>query len=83
MFFTKLVDKENDKVKFDIVPKTNEKYISVTYGCFGFLDSYRFISSSLYSLVKTSVDNSNKLLKNWKKEIVDNDEILKIVNEIV
>ena len=30
MFFKKLVDKKNDKVKFDIIPKTNEEYISVT-----------------------------------------------------
>ena len=47
MFFKKLVDKKNDKVKFDIIPKTNEEYISVTYGCIRFIDSYRFLSSSL------------------------------------
>ena len=51
MFFEKLVDKKNDKVKFDITPKTNEEYISVTYGCIKFIDSYRFLSSSLDSLV--------------------------------
>ena len=39
------------------------------------------MSSSLDSLVKTKVDNSQKTLKNFKKEIVDNDEILNIVNE--
>ena len=27
MFFKKLVNKKNDKVKFDIIPKTNEEYI--------------------------------------------------------
>ena len=42
MFFKKLVDKKNDKVKFDIIPRTNEEYISVTYGCISFIDSYRF-----------------------------------------
>ena len=83
MFFKKLVDKKNDKVKFDIIPRTNEEYISVTYGCIRFIDSYRFQSSSLDSLVKTLVDNSNKTLKDLKEEIVDNDEILKFVNEIV
>ena len=41
MFFKKLVDKKNDKVKSDIIPKTNEEYISVTYGCIRFIDSYR------------------------------------------
>ena len=82
MFFKKLVDKKNDKVKFDIIPKTNEEYISVTYGCIRFIDSYRFLSSGLDSLVKTLVDNSRKTLENLKKEVVDNDEILNIVNKI-
>ena len=82
MFFKKLVDKKRDRVDFDIVPKTNEEYISVTYGCIRFVDSYRFLSSGLDSLVKTLVDNSHKTLKNLKKEIVDNDEILNIVNKI-
>ena len=82
MFFKKLVDKKNDKIKFDIIPKTNEEYISVTYGCIRFIDSYRFQSSSLDSLVKALVDNSNKRLKDLKEEIFDNDEILYIVNKI-
>ena len=42
MFFKKLADKKNDKVKFDIIPKANEEYISVTYCCIRFIDSYRF-----------------------------------------
>ena len=83
MFFKKFVDKKIDKVKFDIIPKTNEEYISATYGCIRFIDSYRFQSSSLDSLVKTLVDKSNKTLKDLKEEIVDNDEIMNIVNEIV
>ena len=83
MFSKKLVDKKNDKVKFEVIPKTNEEYISVTYGCIRFIDSYRFLSSGLDSLVKSLVDNSNKKLKDLKEEIVDNDEILNIINEIV
>ena len=83
MFFKKLVDKKNDKIKFDIIPKTNEEYILVTYGCIRFIDSYRFLSSGLDSLVKTLVDSSYKTLKKFKKEIVDNDKILNIVNKIV
>ena len=83
MFFKKLVDEKKDKVDFEIIPKTNEEYISVTYGCIRFIDSYRFQSSGLDSLVKTIVDISNKTLGNLKKEIVDNDEILNIVNKIV
>ena len=82
MFFKKLVDKKNDKVKFDIIPKTNEEYISIIYGCIRFIHSYRFLSSGLDALVKTLVDNSNKTLGDLKKEIVDNDEISIIINEI-
>ena len=54
----------------------------MTYGCIRFIDSYRFLSSSLDSLVKTLVDNSKKTLEDFEEEIVDNDEILNIVNEI-
>ena len=78
----KLVDKKKDKVDFEIIPKTNEEYISVTYGCIRFIDSYRFLSSGLDSLVKALVDNSQKTLKNLKEEIVDNDEIFDIVKKI-
>ena len=55
----------------------------MTFGCIRFIDSYRFLSSSLDSLVKTLVDKSNKRVKDFKEEIVDNDEILNFVNEIV
>ena len=64
------------------MPKTNEEYISVTYGCIKVIDSYRFQSSSLDSLVKTVVDNSNKTLGNLKREIVDDNYILNIVTDI-
>ena len=63
MFFKKMVDKKKDKVDFEIIPKTNEKYISVTYGCIRFIDSYRFLSSGLDSLVKNLDENDFKILK--------------------
>ena len=81
MFFKTLVDKKKDKVNFDNIPKMNEEYISVTYGCIRFIDSYQFLSSGLDSLVKTLVDNSHKTLKSLKKEIVGSDEILNIINK--
>ena len=55
----------------------------MTYGCIRFIDSYRFLSSGLDSLVKTLADNSNKTLKNLKEEIIDNDKILNIINIII
>ena len=70
MFFKKIVDKKKNKVDFEIKPKTNEEYISVTYGCIRFLDSCRFLQSRLDSLVKTLVDNSNKTMKNLKKKLM-------------
>ena len=82
MFFKKLIDKKKDHVEFELIPKTNEEYISVTYGCIRFIDSSRFQSSSLESLVKTVVDNNNKTLGNLKREIVDNNFILNIVTDI-
>ena len=49
-------------------------------GCTRFIDSYRFLSSSVHSLVKTLVDENHKTLKNLKDEIVDKNDILNIVN---
>ena len=63
MFFKKLVDLKKDKVKFKIIPKTNEEYISVKYGCIRFIDSYRFLSESLDKLVKNLDENDFKILK--------------------
>ena len=58
MFFKRLVDLKKDKVKIEIIPKTNKEYISVSYGCFRFIDSHRFLSSSLDKLVeKLDMDN--------------------------
>ena len=82
MFCKRLVNKKKDKVDFEIIPKTNEEYVSVTYGCIRFIDSYRFLSSGFDSLVKTLVDNSHKTLKDFEEEIIDNDEKLNIVNKI-
>ena len=66
MFFKRLVDSKIDKVKFKIIPKTNEEYIVVKFGCIRFIDSYRFLSSSLDKLVQ-SLDEDD--FKNLKKRI--------------
>ena len=69
-------------MNFKTKPKTNEEYISVKYGCIRYVDSYRFLSSSLDPLVKLLVDNSHKTMKKLNVEIVDNDETLFIVNGV-
>ena len=63
MFFKRLIDLKKDKVKFKIVPKTNEEYISVKYSCIRFFDSYRFLSDSLDTLVKSLDEDDFKFLK--------------------
>ena len=63
MFFKRLVDLKKDKAKIKIIPKTNEEYISVTYGCIRFIDSYRFLSESLDKLVKNLDEDDFKFLK--------------------
>ena len=63
MFFKRLIDLKNDKVKFKINPKTNEEYISINYGCIRFIDSYRFFSSSLDKLVQNLDENDFNILK--------------------
>ena len=63
MFFKSLVDLKKDKVKFELIPKTNEEYISVRYGCIRFIDSYRFLSECLDKLVKNLDDGDFKILK--------------------
>ena len=63
MFFKKLVDLKKDKVKFKIIPKTNEEYDAVKYGCIRFIDSYRFLSVSLDKLVKYLDEGDFKILK--------------------
>ena len=60
-------------INLSVIPKTNEEYISVTYGCLRFIDSYRFLQDSLDNLVKTLNEDDFKILK---KEFPDNWELL-------
>ena len=63
MFFKRLVDLKKDKVKFEIIPKTNEECISVRYGCIRFIDSYRFLSEKMEKLLKNLDEDDFKILK--------------------
>ena len=68
--------------KSKIIPKTNEEYISVTYGCIRFIDSNKFQLKSLDSFVKTLVDISQGTLENLTEGLIDNGERMNFVNEM-
>ena len=46
----------NLKLPINIIPKSIENYVSVQVGCLRFLDSYRFLSSSLQKLITSLND---------------------------
>ena len=69
LFFKKLIERKPDDVNLNVIPKTNEEYFSVTYGCIRFIDIYRFLSSGLDGFVKTLNEDDFKILK---KEFLDN-----------
>ena len=58
MFFMRLVDLKNDKVKFKITPQTNEQNLSVVFGCIRFINSCSFLSNCLDETVK-NLDNDD------------------------
>ena len=82
LFFKKTIERKNDKVKLDTIPKKNEGYISVTSSYMTINDAFGLLSSNLYSLVKTFVDIIHKSLENLKKIILGEGLILNIVKDI-
>ena len=82
MLLKKIVDNKNNEVKIHNIPKTNEEYITVTFGGFRFLDSYQFLCSSLDSLVKTIIDSKTKMLKNLTNGTVGEGKLSKNVIEL-
>ena len=71
LFFKTLIDRKPDNVSLHVIPKTNEEYISISYGFIRLIESYRFLQSGLDSLVRTLNDNDLIILKNefpsnWK-----------------
>ena len=45
----------------NVIPKSMENYVSVQVGCLRFLDSYRFLNSSLDKLIKSMQSGANNV----------------------
>ena len=63
MFFNGLINAAPNKFNLGVIPRTNEEYMSVNYGCIKFLDSMRFLSASLKKLTESLNDNDYIHLK--------------------
>ena len=59
---------KKDKVDLDVIPTTNQDYISVPYGCVRYTGNNRNLFSSFHSLVETLIDNGNKPPEFLKKK---------------
>ena len=77
-----MADKKNEKIVI-LFLRQIEKNLSLTNCCIRFIYSYRFLSSSLDSIVKTFVDDKQKVPKIVEKELDGKGNIiLKIVHKL-
>ena len=63
MFFNDLCNSKVDKIDISVIPRTNEEYMCVNYGCIKFLDSMRFQTDSLEKLTESLKDEDYIHLK--------------------
>ena len=63
MFFNELINSKVEKNNLSVIPRTNEEYMSVNYGCVKFLDSMRFQTDSLEKLTESLKDDDYIHLK--------------------
>ena len=52
MIFNNLINSKNDKINLSGIPRTNEEFMCVKYGCVEVLDSMRFQQDSLKKLTE-------------------------------
>ena len=70
IFVNDLVD-NSEKKKFSVIPHTNEKFMSITYGCVKLLDSLKFLVESLDGCASSFKDEDYVFLKEkFKKTII-------------
>ena len=66
MFFNELINSKVDANNISVIPRTNEEYMSVNYGCVKFLGSMRFQTDSLEKLTESLKDvDYHHLKKNF------------------
>ena len=63
MFFNELINSKVEKNNLSVIPRTNEEYTSVNFGCINFLDSMRFQPDSLEKLTESLKDEDYIHLK--------------------
>ena len=63
MFFNELINSKVERKNLSVIPRTNEKYMSVNYSCIKFLDSMRFQTDSLEKLTESLKDDDYIHLK--------------------
>ena len=63
MFFIELINSRVYKIDLSVIPRTNEEYMSVNYGCVKFLDSMRSQQASLEKLTESLKDDDYIHLK--------------------
>ena len=63
MFFNESINSKVDTINISVIPRTNEEYMSVNYGCIKFLDSMRFQQASLEKLTESLKDEDYIHLK--------------------
>ena len=61
LFFTEVVARGNPKIKFRVIPKTDEFFITMTYDCLKFFDSMRFLGGILQCL-SSSLEKENLVI---------------------
>ena len=63
MFFNELINTKVEKKNLSVIARISEEYMSVNYSCIKFLDSMRFLTTSLEKLTETLKDDDYIHLK--------------------
>ena len=83
LIFLELAKRQSKNIKLgSIITKSKDEYISFTFGCFRFLDTYRFFSASLDSVTKSMDDKDFIYTKKFlPKSNVNDIETLHILKQ--